>query len=478
MAYVVRFITGKKRCNGPITAKEVENAERIIIRTVQKQAFQQEIKALSKKENLPKTSAITKLTPFLDGWGIIRVGGRLTNAHIPFDGKFPILLPKGNTVTHLIIRIVHLKAMHGGPRATEALLRQKYWITNSQHEIKKTINKCVICYTHRAKTMSQIMSQLPSERVNLAEKPFTNASVDYTGAIYYKIAKGRGQKSRKAYICIFVCMATKAMHIELVSDLTAESYIAAFRRLVARRGIVKYIFSDNDTYFVRANKELHELVETQTEEFEKEILNEFTRVGTTWQFSPPAAPHFNGLAEAAVKSVKTLLKKSIGHTLYTYEELCTLLYQIEACVNSRPLCPISSNPNDNEVLTPGHFLVGTALLAPPDENFLETNANYLSRWQLVQKAKQIICNQFKTRYLNQLQTKTKWQSINEQPKVNDMVLVQDGNLPSDEWPVGRIVDIHKGKDELTRVVSVKMKNAIFKRPITKIAKLRAHITAT
>ncbi|XP_055307194.1 uncharacterized protein LOC129571417, partial [Sitodiplosis mosellana] len=223
--------------------------------------------------------------------------------------------------------------------------------------------------------MSQLMADLPANRVNIVEKPFTNVAVVvaiHTGAIPYKTAKGRAGKISKAYISIFVCMATKALHIELVSDLTADAFIAAVRRLVARRGMIKSFNSDNGTNFVKANKDLSDLFEIEKEEF-KTICDELSKQGISWHFSPAGAPHFNGLAEAGVKVAKTHLIKTIGKTALTFEELSTLLYQVEACANSRPLCALSTDPDDIDCLTPGHFLIGAPLLAPPDESYIETN---------------------------------------------------------------------------------------------------------
>lgn len=473
VAYCLRFAKlckSKTRNSTPISADEMKSAELAIIKIVQGVSFDGEINNLKKKKEIKINSNILNLSVFLDKAGILRVGGRLRNADMEFDRKHQILLPRNNSVTNLIIRHFHLLCLHGGPKATETILRQKFWVVNSKTEIKKVLLRCIPCFKQKQKTMMQVMADLPANRVNIVEKPFTNVAVDYTGAISYKLAKGRAGKIAKSYICIFVCMATKAMHIELVSDMTADAFLAAVRRLVARRGMVKSFNSDNGTNFVRAEKDLSSLFEIETEEFQA-ICSELAKRGISWHFSPAGAPHFNGLAEAAVKVVKAHLIKTIGTTALTFEELATLLYQIEACANSRPLCALSSDPNDTEVLTPGHFLIGAPLLAAPDESYIETKTNWLSRWQLVQKLNQTIWKKFQDEYLHELQTKTKWFTKNEEPQVNDLVLVRDENTPPCKWPLARIIDVHKGDDKLTRVVTLRMRNNTFKRPITKIAPL-------
>lgn len=320
--------------------------------------------------------------------------------------------------------------------------------------------------------MQQFMADLPAGRVNIANKPFTDVAIDYAGPFLIKLSNVRGCKMQKAYIAIFVCMATKAIHLEAVTDLTADAFIAAFRRFVARRGTVKNIFSDNGTNFVRANKILLENVDLAKNEFNEKICNELTNLKTTWHFSPPGGPHFNGLAEAAVKSVKSHIKKTIADAKLTYEEMATLLAQIEACVNSRPLCQLSSSPDDMRALTPAHFLVGQSLVAPPEQSRQEENINWLNRWQRVQKMTQHFWNRWSSEYLNQLQTRTKWFKRGEPgPKINDLVLIRDENLPPTQWQMARVLDTYPGQDELTRVVNLRTANNEMKRPITKICPL-------
>lgn len=242
IAYTLRFSYNCKnteRISGTLNVDEIENARLVVVRHIQQETYAEEIHLLKKGNAFPKTNSIASLSPFLDKNGILRVGGRLAKADIPFDAKHQMLLPSKHPITKLIVREFHRKCLHGGPKLTESILRQNYWITNSQRTIKSILHGCLQCFKINPKPMTQYMGDLPEKRVNPCEKPFTNTAVDYTGAISVKMSSGRGAKTRKAYIAIFVCLATKAIHVEAVSDLTAEAYIAAFHRLVARRGAVK-----------------------------------------------------------------------------------------------------------------------------------------------------------------------------------------------------------------------------------------------
>lgn len=322
-----------------------------------------------------------------------------------------------------------------------------------------------------SKPMHQVMAHLPSDRVNGPEKPFINTALDYAGPINIKTSKLRTAPSIKTYIAIFVCMLSKAMHIELVSDLTAKAFIAALSRFVSRRGVVNKIYSDNATCFVSANKMLELETEMEKQEYNNTIFSNLKQQNISWHFSPPAGPHHNGLAEAAVKSVKKHLYRCIGDAKLTFEELQTLLCQIEAAVNSRPICALSTDPNDVTALTPGHFLVGSPLLSLPEENYEEHKMNWLDRWQLIQKMQQSFWRRWRDEYLSELQQKIKWFRNQPDININDLVLIREENSPATRWPLARILEKHPGSDGITRVVTVKTENNTMKRPITKISPL-------
>ncbi|XP_008182613.1 uncharacterized protein LOC103309303 [Acyrthosiphon pisum] len=221
------------------------------------------------------------------------------------------------------------------------------------------------------------MADLPPARV-LPSRPFAHVGVDYAGPFLIKEGRRKQARSVKGYLALFVCMVIKAVHIEVVSDLTTDAFIAALHRFVSRRGLPSDIYSDCGTNFKGANRELQRMF---SEPAAQELYS--GAISCHWHFNPPASPHFGGLWEAAVKSCKYHLKRVIGTQMLTFEEMATLVSRIEAILNSRPITPQSSSPHDLNPLTPGHFLVGGPLVTIAEPDLTTTPMNRLRRWQLL-----------------------------------------------------------------------------------------------
>ncbi|CAK1594449.1 unnamed protein product [Parnassius mnemosyne] len=310
------------------------------------------------------------------------------------------------------------------------------------------------------------MGQLPPARVN-PNRAFFNSGV--SGPVQLRTSKGRGYKSTKGYICVFVCMSTRAIHLEAVTDLTSQAFISAFRRIVARRGHCGNLWSDNGTNFVGAAKELKCMFEQGKANLAREVAELLSNDGTTWHFIPPKAPNFGGLWEAGVRSVKKHLSRINGTTKLTYEEMATLLAQIEACLNSRPICHSDNTSETLDPLTPGHFLIGEPIINIPDINYEHKNVGMLSRWQFLQNRMQDFWRRWKSEYLHSLQQRHKWQDTVPSQCVGDIVIIKKDDLPPAKWLLGKIITLHPGADQLVRVATVQCKgNNILKRPLSKL----------
>ncbi|UYV71050.1 hypothetical protein LAZ67_8001542 [Cordylochernes scorpioides] len=235
-----------------------------------------------------------------DMQGVLRVGGRLRWAPgIPYLQKYPAFLPSDGRLSQLIIRDRLQRILHGGTQLVLSNLRQEYWILRAKDQIKKCVRDCVICCRYNRTTQHQVMSDLPKERLTPG-KPFMVSGVDYAGPIQFKLSGGRGRRVGKGYICLFVCFVTRAVHIELVTDASTPTFLAAFKSFVARRGRCNKIYSDQGTNFVGAAKKLQSDFYLSRQKL-KELTVILANDGTEWQFNPPGAPHFGGLWEAGIR---------------------------------------------------------------------------------------------------------------------------------------------------------------------------------
>ncbi|KAJ0171792.1 hypothetical protein K1T71_012555 [Dendrolimus kikuchii] len=473
IAYCRRFMYCKKRSSNSeqfpswLTAKELNEALIVCIKQCQMQQFRQEIEDLIKTGKVHKKSVLTSLNPFIDNDGLLRVGGRLDRATIDENRKHPIIIPSKSHFTDLLIADAHQKTLHGGPQLMLNYLRSRYWVLNAKNRTKFYVRNCIACVRHAARNSEQLMGQLPKARVT-ASRPFYQSGLDYAGPINMRTSKGRGHHAYKGYICLFVCMATRAIHLEAVSDLTSDGFLAAFKRFVARRGHCADLYSDNGTNFVGAAKELKKLLAAEKSSVTKEIADWLSDNGTNWHFIPPHAPNFGGLWEAGIKSTKHHLKRVVGNNTLTYEEMATVLSQIEACLNSRPISRFSENSQDQTALTPGHFLVGEPLVLVPEFNFEQSNLTSLKRWQLTQRMLQDFWRRWSKEYLTQFMNRYKWAYQNPEPAIGDVVLVIEDDLPPARWLYGIITQKHPGLDGITRVVTLKCKGSQIKRPVSKL----------
>ncbi|XP_062714093.1 uncharacterized protein LOC134290886 [Aedes albopictus] len=444
----------------PLTTAELQHTEHLLCRLAQHETFAEEFSDLANGDRVAKSSALKWLKPFIDEDGTLRVGGRLRNAALSIANKHPIVLSAKHPLSALLASSLHVSLLHAGPQLLLATLRQKFWILGGRNLVKSVFHQCHTCFRSKPTLVQQSTADLPVSRVS-PTRPFSVCGVDYCGPFYVKSAV-RNRGPTKVYVAIFVCFSTKAVHIELVSDLSTPAFLAALRRLVARRGRIVELHSDNATTFKGASHALNRVYRMLKVEAadRQQIFDWCSGNEITWKFTPTRAPHFGGLWEAAVKSAKTHLLKVIGNINIAYEDLLTLLAQVEMCLNSRPLTPIPEDPGDLDVLTPGHFLVGSNMQAVPESNWKETADNGLDHWELTQKHLQQIWSRWYPEYLQQLQSRaTKGCNPPVTIEVGAIVIIKEDNVPPANWPLGKIVRLHPGKDGVVRVVTLRTATA-------------------
>lgn len=479
VAWVSRYIASLRNKNSRaarsvLTGFEIQSALYLVIKHVQGIDFKEDIHHLKQKGFVRSNSKLSCLRPFLDDHGILRVGGRLEQANITYAAKHPIIISPGSRLAELIIQQAHITTLHGGPRLTLSFIREKYWLISGISSVKKHIRSCVKCRRYSQESYQQHMADLPKPRIT-PSRPFTNVGIDFTGHVDIKSNKGRGIKTTKGYIAVFVCLATKAVHLELVSDLSTASFLAALRRMCSRRGVPKNIYSDNGTNFVGASRLLKQEYREIIASINPNAISDINNMEIHWHFNAPVWPNAGGLWEAAVKSLKYHLKRVLGHQKLTYEEFTTLLCQIEACLNSRPLCTLTENPDDT-YLTPGHFLIGGSMLSRP-----QTDPDHMSltiRWQLIQAINKQFWKKWSTEYLQQLQSRTKWRTTKENLKLDDVVIIKEDNIPPGKWAMARVQALHPGPDGCVRVVTLKTANNTIKRPVNKLIPLPVQENST
>lgn len=249
-----------------------------------------------------------------------------------------------------------------------------------------------------------------------------------------------------------------------------NSFIEVLKRFVSRRGKPSDIYSDNGSNFVGANRALKELGNF-LHNHAKILTEKICNSGIQWHFIPANSPHFGGLWEAGIKSSKAHLKRILFNTHVTFEKLLTVLTQIESILNSRPLCPLSSDANDLECLTPGHLLIGRSVTSIPEADVTHQPINRLEYHQHLQQLVQHFWQRWRKEYISELHQRTKWHRNQPNLDVGRLVLLKDDNLSPLHWLMGRIVAVHPGEDGVVRVATIKTSTGTFRRAVTKLCVL-------
>jgi hypothetical protein len=447
---------------GPLTSDEITIAKTRLLIFQQKCTFSAEFKCLKKGKPLPARHWMLSLSPFISNeeadptkpaQELIRVGGRISRAQININQQHPILLTKCHLVD-LIIHKTHRENCHSGPTLTDRLIREQLWVPSMKSRIQKIIRSCTACVRWRASTGTQAMADLPADRLNPAPI-FQTTGVDLAGPFMVKASSLRFDTLIKVWVAVFVCMVSKAVHLEVVADLSTKAFLDAFSRFTGRRNCPTKLWSDNGTNFCGASRVMQEGWKKICQEGRVKLAIQEIE----WHHIPVLTPHQGGLWEAAVKSMKFFIKRVANTETITRDEFATLLCRIEGIMNSRPLYPDPTDPDVASALTPFHFTSQRGWKQSPSDAADPEKTPLLKRWRQMMQTQMEFWERFSKEYLSSLQKRYKWKHPTRNLEVGDVVLLQEPNTKPGEWPMGRIVETYPDSKGQVRNVDVKTKNA-------------------
>ena len=415
------------------TMQDMKNSERKLLTAIQQHSFRNDIKTIA-KNNITTNTSLTLLHPFLDSDGVLRAGGRLNNStSISYDHKHPIILPKENPNLRALIREEHEKLGHAGTNHIFAHLGQRFWIINGRELVKSTLQTCITCQRIKKPLGNQLMGDLPKDRVDVMA-PFEATGIDAFGPFQVRHG-GRGQAKR--WVIIFTCLSCRAVHFEIIRDMTSSCFINALVRFHARRPGLRVLFSDCGTNFKGANGELRRSIQQWNESTHRELVSR----GIEWRFSPPKSPHWGGLWERLIRETKKHLTILLTSQVVDVEIFSTTLAEVERILNSRPLTYASSDIRDLAVLRPSDFLY-PGVVTHTSTNILPLKPvggnDMRSRWTKTRELTDLFWTRWSKEYLTTLQRREKWSKTKPALYVGQLVLIADDNLTRDQWKIGRI----------------------------------------
>ncbi|XP_067369271.1 uncharacterized protein [Channa argus] len=430
--------------------EERQEAELYIIKLVQRETFNSEIKGLEKSKEIrskDKVNKLHKLNPFVDEHGVLRVGGRLTRASLHPYVKHPVILPKASHVSSLLIKHYHEKVHHQGRGMTVNELRSNgIWIIGCSSAVASHIYKCTRCRKYRRTAQEPKMADLPEERVEMTP-PFTYCGIDCFGPFYVK----EGRKELKRYGLLFTCMCSRAIHIEMLDDLTTDAFINALRAFIAIRGNVRQLRSDQGTNFVGAKREFMNAMKDLNQEQLKTYGCEFIT-------NIPSSSHMGGVWERQIRTIRSVLTAILDQSAKRLDSasLRTFLYEVMAIINSRPLTTEHLNdPTSLEPLTPNHILLmKSGVILPPPGQFVSQDLYLRKRWRRVQFLANEFWSRWKKEYLLNLQQRQRWQKDRRNTKVNDILILKEDSSPRTQWKLARVTEVYPSSDGKVRKVKL------------------------
>ena len=451
--YIQRYVM-KLPVEADLDVEDVIQAEMAVVRMIQGRHFKIEGREIGKVSR-----QLSSLDPYTDSSGVLRVGGRLRNAEEDENLKHPIILPNNCTAVTRLVEWHHQRLHHLGRTTTVNDLRSEgFWLISYNAQVRKVIHKCVPCRRKRGKLQEQKMSDHPISRL-CTEGPFVHCGLDMFGHVMIK----ERRREEKRWVILFTCLSCRGIHLETVTAMDTDSFLLALRRFLARRGPVRSILSDNGGNFVGASNELRNAyMEMDHERIKSTLLTQLCE-WIDWKRNPPHSSHKGGVWERQIRTARSVLSSILtSHANRLNDEsLRTLMAEVEAIVNSRPLAVESLGDEELAAITPNHILTmkSKVVLSPPG-TFTEADIYCKRRWRAVQYMADEFWKRWRREYLSTIQARQKWKEVKRNVQVNDVVLLKEQDLRRNQWPLGRVVETFKGDDGLVRTVRVKIANAV------------------
>ncbi|XP_045158778.1 uncharacterized protein LOC123524558 [Mercenaria mercenaria] len=475
-AYVRGFIGKMKKekySSQSLTSKEIQEAEDMWIKHVQHTNFSEVYESLIGKK---KCNLQLQLDVFIDKNGLLRCKGRLENASLTESARNPLLLPRDDSFTVLIVEREHKRLFHSGVSQTLSQLRYRYWIPSGRATVRKILRQCLVCRRVEGGAYKMPpMAPLPRSRVT-ESTPFSHIGLDYLGPLYIK----DNQTTEKVWVCLYTCMVTRAVHLEMVKNMSTEAFLNSFRRFIACRGKPREVIGDNALHFKLA-KHTIEFVWSSILKSE-DVQSYCSSEGISWRFIVEIAPWMGGFYERLVGITKRSLRKSIGRKLLSSDQLITVIKEAEAIVNCRPLVYVGEDINSNITLTPSHFTCLNPNIGipeceisseDPDFKVIESSADkLLAIWKSGQKLLDTFWKIWKEEYLCSLRERTQTNlkqgkpKVTFNPRVGDVVLIKD-NTTRGSWRLGKVIKLSVSSDGFVRSAEVKIASKkLLKRPLS------------